>query len=72
MLEKIIMADLPAEFAATAEQVEHYPGKTRLLHKIELCDQRLKFTHGHSRIKFELMLYAYLTQLGLMEEPCQN
>ena len=70
MLEKIIMADLPSDFIVTAEQLEHYPSKARLLHKIELCHQRLSFTQGHSRKRIELRLSAYLTQLGLMEESC--
>ena len=42
MLEKIIMPDLSSEFADTVEQLEYYSRRARLLHKIALCDRRLK------------------------------
>ena len=70
MLEKVVMADVPAEYAATVAQLEYYSRKDKLIHLIDLCDRRLKTNSGKNRIKFELMLYSYLTQLGLMEKPC--
>ena len=70
MLEKIIMADLPEEYALTAAQLQYYSRKARLLHRIELCERRLQSNPGANRTRFELMLFSYLSQLGLMEQPC--
>ncbi len=67
MLEKIIMAAPSTGLLPTVERCEHYTRKARLLHKIKLCDRQLKSTQGHSRKQFELMQYAYLTQLGLIQ-----
>jgi len=69
VLEKIIMADLPAAYAIRKEHLEFHIRKARLVYLIELCERQLRIGRRENRTKYELMRYSYLTQLGLMEIP---
>jgi hypothetical protein len=51
--------------------LEFYTRKARLLHKIELCNRKLKsLTDDVKRLRYQLKLKSYTEQLYLLNKPC--